>query len=332
MEKIVFFEIEEWEKAYILKQFSDTPVHFSHHKVDEETDVALFDATVISTFIYSPLNNATLDKFPNLKLIATRSTGFDHIDLSYCKAKGITIVNVPSYGAHSVAEYTFALVLAITKKLVPTIERTRRGNFSLDGLRGFDLYGKTIGIVGAGQIGKKVAEFALCFGMNVLIHTRRPEAGTDCIRYVSLDELLSLSDIVTLHVPYTPENHHFINRENIKQFKKGSILINTARGQLIETQAILDGLEMGILQFAGLDVLEEEGGLKEERALITDEYLKNTDIKTQLLNHILLDRDDVIFTSHNAFNSQEALLQILEITIENINGFLSQKVQNVVTT
>jgi D-lactate dehydrogenase len=331
MEKIVFFEIEAWEEEYIKKQFSDSPVYFTQQKVDEEANTALFDASVISTFIYSTLDKDTLHKFPNLKLIATRSTGYDHIDLSYCREEGIAVVNVPSYGAHSVAEYTFSLLLAITKKLVPTVERTRRGNFSLEGLRGFDLYGKTIGIIGAGQIGKKVADFGLCFGMNILIYTKRPEQNTDRLRYVALDELLSLSDIVTLHLPYTPESHHFINRENIKKFKKGSILINTARGQLVETQAILDGLEMEILQFAGLDVLEEEGGLKEERALLTDEYLKTADIKTQLLNHILLDRDDVIFTSHNAFNSQEALLQIIEITVENIHAFFSQRVQNALT-
>src|SRR3989338_9042928 len=151
MDKIVFFEIEEWEK-YPLQQ--------------------LLDSQIISTFIYSTLTKETLAKFPNLKLVATRSTGFDHIDMAYCKEKGITVVNVPSYGAHSVAEHTFSLILAISRKLIPTIDRSRRGKFEIEDLKGFDLNGKTLGVVGAGKIGTKVIEIALCFGMKVLVYTR----------------------------------------------------------------------------------------------------------------------------------------------------------------
>lgn len=333
MDKIVFFEIEEWEKDFIQKSFPDKQLLFTKGKAHEEKAQDLFDARIISTFIYSKLTAEILAKFPNLKLIATRSTGFDHIDINYCKEKWITVVNVPSYGAHSVAEHTFALILAISRKLIPTVEGSRRGKFELDNLKGFDLYGKTLGVIGAGKIGTRVIDIALCFGMKVLVYTKRPDQqkASENLKFVTFDELLSASDIVTLHVPHTQETHHMIDKENIKKMKKGSILINTARGPLVETAAILDGLETGILQAAGVDVLEEECFLKEERELLTDEFLKQCDIKTQLLNHVLLDRDDVIYTSHNAFNSTESLNEILHITVANINSYMEGKPQNVVS-
>ena len=333
MDTIVFFEIEEWEKDFIQKSFPDKKILFTINKAHEQNTSDLLNASVISTFIYSTLDAATLSKFSNLKLIATRSTGFDHIDLSFCKEKNIVVANVPNYGAHTVAQHTFALILAISRKLIPTIDQSRRGHFDLEGLRGFDLAGKTIGIVGAGNIGSKVIKIALAFDMNVLVHTKFPpnEQSQENVRYVSLDELISTSDIVTLHTPHTKETHHLINMENIKKIKKGSILINTARGALVETQAILEGLETGILKAAGLDVLEEECSLKEERELLTEEFLKKCDIKAQLLNHVLLDRDDVIYTSHNAFNSDEALMQILHITVSNISSFFQGKTENTVS-
>src|SRR5882724_489876 len=330
MNKIILFEIEEWEKEQLKNIFTDAQVFFTKSKVQHETDIEVFTAEVISTFIYSTLTRDALTIFPNLKSIATRSTGYDHIDLVYCQEKGITVVNVPSYGAASVAEQTYALILAISRKLIQTVERSRRRNFDLEGLQGFDLEGKTLGVTGAGKIGKKVVDLGLCFGMNVLVHTKTPGEEKENLRYVALDELLSSSDVVTLHVPYSKETHHIINRDNIKKFKKGSILINTARGSLIETQAILEGLETGILQGAGLDVLEEECFLKEERELLTDDFLKSCDIKTQLLNHVLLQRDDVLFTSHNAFNTKEALSQILETTVANIKAYAENNVQNIV--
>lgn len=331
MGDIVFFEIQPWEETYIQKLFN-SPAFYTLQKAHDVTDAKFLSASIISPFIYSDLHANTLAKFPNLKLIVTRSTGYDHIDIAYCKQKGITVENVPSYGSHTVAEHTFALLLAISRKLLPTVERSRKGNFSLEGLRGFELYGKTIGIVGAGKIGSKVIELALCFGMNVLIYTKHPDSvQRERAQYVSFDTLIQSSDIVSLHVPYTQETHHIINRETIKKFKKGSILINTARGPLVETQAILEGLETKILKAVGLDVLEEECSLKEERELLTDDFLKQCDIKTQLLNHVLLTRDDVLFTSHNGFNSDEALQQILHITIDNIIAYVAKTPKNVVS-
>lgn len=331
MDKIVFFEIDEWEKEYLQKTFPGKTLVFRANKAQDETSNEVYDAAVISTFIYSSLTSETLSKFSNLKLIATRSTGYDHIDLAYCKGKDITVVNVPSYGVHTVAEHTFTLILAISRMLIPTVERSKKGDYTLDGLRGFDLAGKTIGVIGAGKIGGKVIKLAVAYEMKILVYTEPKEQDSESIRYVELDELLASSDIITLHLPYNKETHHIINRENIKKFKKGSILINTARGPLVETQAILEGLETGILKAAGLDVLEEECSLKEERELLTEEFLKKCDIKTQLLNHVLLSRDDVIFTSHNAFNSNEALQQILKTTVENISSYFSGTTKNIVS-
>lgn len=323
MQAIVFFETEDWEKNHIRETNPSLDCHFSSNKAHEEIDANFFQTDIISTFIYSELTRETLDKFPNLKLIATRSTGYDHIDLEYCRERGIIVVNVPTYGAHAVAEHTFALILALSRRLIPTIEKSRKGEFDLGGLRGFDLAGKTIGVIGAGKIGSKVIKLALAFEMNVLTYTKSTIKTFEEVKFVSLDELIGNSDIVTLHIPDTKETHHIINRQNIKKFKKGSLLINTSRGPLIETQAILEGIELGIINGAGLDVLEEECALKEERELLTDEYFKKCDIKTQLLDHILLDRPEVLFTNHNAFNSEEAVRQILDTALKNIQAFIS---------
>ena len=332
MKKFGFLEIEDWEQSYMQQKFSDEVALYTDKKVQEELPEEFYTVEVLSPFIYSALSADTLKKFPNLKCVVTRSTGYDHIDLAYCNENNITVCNVPSYGAHTVAEHTFALILALSRKLLETVDRSRRGNFELNDLTGFDLAGKTIGIVGGGKIGEKVMRVAQAFEMNVLLYTRHPEdvQSTDTLKPATLEELIAHSDIVSLHLPYTKETHHIINRDTIKQFKKGSLLINTARGPLVETQAILDGLESGILAGAGLDVLEEECGLKEERELLTSEYFKTCDIRTQLLDHVLINRNDVLYTSHNGFNSMESVHQILDTTTKNIIHFNEGNPQNTV--
>lgn len=322
MAKIAFFELEKWEEEYIRQALKDKDLFISRDKLTKDNLSSAKDASILSTFIFSTLNREILSQLPHLKYIATLSTGFDHIDTDFCKEKGIIVSNVPSYGEHTVAEHTFALILALSRKLIPSIEKTKKGDFSLEGLRGFSLYGKTLGVIGAGHIGKRVIEIAKCFGMKVLVFTKHQKSST------SLEQLLSSSDVITIHVPYNSDTHHLINMKNIRFFKKGSILINTARGGIVETQAILEGLERGILMGAGLDVLEEECNLREEKELLTNEFLKSCDIKTQLLNHVLLTRNDVIVTPHNAFNSREALLQILQTTVSNIQSFLQGNIIN----
>lgn len=330
--RIVFFEVEKWEEDTINNVLSSYQPTVTNKKLDEITASNYQDSEIISTFIYSKLTRDVLQKLPNLKFIATRSTGFDHIDLTYCKEKGIKVANVPTYGAHTVAEHTFALILAISRKLVLSVEQAKKGDFSSENLEGFDLAGKTLGVIGTGNIGKNVAEIGLSFEMKVLAFSRNQnqELISKGVKYVLLDELLSLSDIVTLHLPHVKETEHIINMGNIQKFKKGAVLINTARGALVETQAIVEGLEKGYLSAAGLDVLEEEVHLREEKEFLTSEYLKTADIKTQLINHILLTRDDVIITPHNAFNSKEAIKEILSTTIANIENYINNNSINII--
>ncbi|HUD09249.1 MAG TPA: NAD(P)-dependent oxidoreductase [Patescibacteria group bacterium] len=332
MAKVVIFEVEDWEEKYIETALSAFQPVITAEKLEEATVGKYQDVEIISTFIYSTLTKELLDKLPNLKFIATRSMGFDHIDMVYCKQKGIVVSNVPTYGAHTVAEHTFALMLAVSRKLIPSVERAKKGDFSSVGLTGFDLFGKTLGVIGTGHIGKNVCELGLSFGMQALAycHSQDQELLAKGVKYVSLEELLAGSDIVTLHLPHSHDTEHIINLQNINQFKKGAILINTARGALVETQAVLEGLEQGILAGAGLDVLEEENALKEEREFLASEHIAKGDIQTQLLDHILLNRDDVVITPHNAFNSIEALHQILETSLGNIRSFLSGTSVNIV--
>lgn len=332
MTKIVFFDTEDWEEEYLKTSLSSYQPVITSEKLDLTSVLKYQDAEIISAFIYSNLTKEVLEKLPNLKFIATRSTGIDHIDVEYCKSRNILVSNVPTYGAHTVAEHTFALILAISRKLVPSVEQARRGDFSSIGLEGFDLMGKTLGVVGTGNIGRNVCEIALSFGMNVLAYSRtqNQELIQRGIKYVSLEELLASSDIITLHLPHTKETEHLINMQNIQKFKKRAVLINTARGALVETQAIVEGLQKGYLQAAGLDVLEEEAHLREEREFLSKEYLEKVDIKTELLNHVLLTRDDVIITPHNAFNSKEAVKEILEQSVANIKNYINKTPNNLI--
>lgn len=327
----MLFEVESWEKPFLEKSFGKN-VLFISEPLTERNAENYSDITIVSTFIYSKITKGVIEKLPNLKYITTRSTGFDHIDVIYCQKKGIVVSNVPSYGVHTVAEHAFALILALTKKLVPSIERTRKGDFSLEGLQGVDLNGKTIGVIGAGKIGTAVIHLSRAFGMHVLVYTRHPQISDNHnIEFVdNLDLLLSRSDIVTLHLPLNQETKYFINKTNIKKFKKGAYLINTARGGLVDTEALLDGLEMKILAGAGLDVLENECDLREERELLSTEFLKSCDLKTQLMQHMLLNREDVLVTPHKAFDTVEAVQEILEVTVKNITNFEEKKPQNVI--
>lgn len=325
---IAFFEIEKWEREFLQSQLPGYFLSFYEEVLTKDSVPSATDTEILSVFIYSKLSAEILSRFPNLKLIATRSTGFDHIDMAYCKQKSIVVCNVPTYGVNTIAEHAFALILALSRNIIPSVERARRGDFSLDGLRGFELAGKTLGIIGLGHTGRRVAEIAKTFKMNILVTTRHPDQNLAQqleIRFVDLPAILGNADIVSLHVPLTSETRHLINKENITLMRKGSILINTARGAIVETEAIVWALEKGIIAGAGLDVLEEECVLKEERALLTKEFFKACDLKTQLLNHVLLTKENVIVTPHNAFNSHEALAEILKTTISNITSFLTQK-------
>lgn len=335
--KIAFFQLDPDQRTYIEKHEKLTKLNpellfydalLRSDSVPSETGI---DA--ISIFIGSEVNVSVLKKLPDLKLIAARSTGYDHIDVNACKRRGITVSSVPSYGERTVAEYTFALILMLSRKMYDAYHRIReKGQFNLQELQGFDLYGKTLGVVGTGSIGKHVIHIAKGFGMKVVacdVYPNETMSKELEFRYCSLKELLGKSDIVTLHVPYLTSTHHLINKENIYQMKRGAYLINTSRGQVVETEALVSALKDEHIAGAGLDVLEEEGALKDDLEFLQS-TLKAERLHTVLANHALIDHPRVIVTPHNAFNTKEALQRILDVTVQNIIAFASGKPINVV--
>ena len=331
--KTAFFELEPWEKEYFLRNLKNCKLQFIDDHLNETNVNQIKDVNAIGIFIYSVVSKKILQSLPNLKLITTLSTGFDHIDLKECKKRKIAVCNVPHYGENTVAEHTFALILNLTRMLHKAYERTIRGDFSIEGLRGIDLQNRTIGVIGAGSIGQHVIRIAKGFEMKVIAYDRFKNQKLPKrlgFKYVNLDYLLKNSDIITLHVPYNKKTHHLINNKAISKMKKGVLIINTARGGIIETSALLKGLQSDRIGGAGLDVLEGECFIKEEKQILSKHFLKECDLKTVLQNHILLRQDNVIITPHNAFNSWEALHRILNTTILNINSFLKKKPVNVV--
>ena len=268
---------------------------FTPEKLTGATAGLAADATVISIFVNSRITADILAQLPSLKLIVTRSTGFDHIDGAAAAQAGIAVTNIPAYGPRTVAEYTFALILALSRKIVGD----RHG-------MGFDLQGKTIGIVGTGRIGQSAAQLARGFDMNVLAYdVFQDKAAAEQIgfSYVALDALLAESDIVSLHVPRTKDTENLINLRNISKIKKGALLINPARGEVIETAAIEQGLREGIFSGAGLDIVAGD-------------------------DSALAKMPNVILTPHNAYHTVEAVAHIAKTAIENIAAFAGGKMQN----
>jgi len=331
--KIAFFETKSWEKRTLKKSLKGHKIEFFSEPLSAENAKKVRTFDIISVFIYSEITQEVLKKLPSLKLIATRSTGYDHIDLKECKKRKIKVSNVPFYGENTVAEHTFALILALSRNVHKSYIRTQKGDFSIEGLKGFDLKGKTLGVIGAGHIGLHVIKIAKGFGMEVLaydVHQNKFISEVLDFRYVGLEELLKKSDIITLHVPSLPQTYHLINRKNISLIKKGAILINTSRGEVIETEALIEALDKKILKGAGLDVLEGEEFLKEEKQLLYEKD-KIKALKELARDHILLARDNIVYTPHIAFYSQEALERILETTIKNILCFIGGEPQNIVS-
>ena len=316
--KIAFFEITDLEEQRFKEVFKNEDTIFFEDTI-QNVDVKNFeDAEALCVFVHSELPKELLQSLSNLNLICTRSTGTDHIDLEYCKEKNIPVKNVPLYGENTVAEHTFALILSLSRKIHVSYVRSVQGSFSTDGLQGFDLKDKTIGIIGGGRIGLHVARIAKSFGMHVRVYDiHQDEFLAELInfKYVSLEELLKTSDIVSLHVPLNKYTEHIINEDSLKLFKKGALLINTARGGLVDTDALLKALDNKTLSGAGLDVIEGE-------ELLVEENIFNSPIekaaKLIVSSKKLLDNENVVLTPHNAFNSIEAVNRIIDTTIENL--------------
>lgn len=332
--KIAFFELEDWEESIIREHFPQDELFLSKDKLTSQTLSSERDFEVISVFVDSEPGREVLDNFPKLKYLATRSTGYDHIDLDYARERGIAVAYVPGYGDNTVAEFAFGLILSLSRKIYQAIDQIKEiESFSLKGLRGRDLKGKTIGIIGTGRIGKEMIKIASGFSMRVIAYDLYPDeefAAKSGCQYLSLEELLGQSDIISIHAPLTESTKHLINQHNISLIKHGALLVNTARGAIVETNALVAALKDGILAGAGLDVLEEEGETKDELNFLSRTRPKEEEMLTMLQNHILMKMPNVLVTPHNAFNSQEALERILQTTIENIKSFRDGKPINLV--
>ena len=329
---IVIFEAEDWERDAVQGLGHD-------HKVACVTECATGDtqfpgAEVISTFIDSRLDAAVLAAFPKLRLIATRSTGYDHVDLDYCRAHGITVCNVPDYGDPTVAEHAFALLLALARKIPQAVERTRRGDFSQDGLRGFDLGGKTLGVVGTGQIGRRMIRIARGFAMDVIAFDMKPDAeAADALgfRYVPLETLIATCDVLTLHIPGGPATEGLIGAAQLAAMKPSAVIINTARGGVIDAEALLNALLTSQIAGAALDVLNQEPWLRDEAQIFRSATPPAPEgLRALVASHALLKLPNVIVTPHVAYDTQEAVARIMTVTLGNIEAFAAGTPRNMV--
>lgn len=332
MLKINFYEVDKGEKKFLNKSLRNRfELSYFDHPLTEENISTAKDADIISVFIYSVLDKKNLAALPKLKFLATRSTGFNHVDLKFASSRKIPVSNVPYYGENTVAEHTFGFILALSRNIHKAYVRTSRNNFSVEGLEGWDIKGKTLGVIGAGSIGSHVIKIAKGFGMNVVVydlhknHFMKEVLGFE---YVSLEELLKNSNIISLHCPYNRATHHLINMANIELVKRGALFINTARASIIEPAALHYGLEKGIFGGAGLDVFEGEDLVKEENQMLTRNVLIEH-LRAVLEKNILMNRENVIITPHIAFDSVEAVERILATTVDNIEAFVSKNPTNV---
>jgi D-lactate dehydrogenase len=292
-------------------------LHYLDMRLSAETAAIAHSAEAVCAFVNDEIDRSVLQVLAGrgVRLIALRSAGFNHVDLEAARDLGVTIARVPAYSPHAVAEHTLALILTLNRNIHRAYNRVREGNFALDGLLGFDLNGKTAGIVGTGQIGAIVARILTGFGCTVLAHDPHPNPACEAlgVRYVDRAELFAASDIVTLHCPLTPHTHHLVDASSLRQLKRGMMLINTSRGAVIDTRAVIRGLKDGTIANLGLDVYEEEADLFFED--LSDRFIAD-DVFARLLTF-----PNVVITGHQAFFTAEALLNIAETTIANITTF-----------
>lgn len=345
--RIAFLETEPDEQGSLARELAP-------HSVTFPTSVAeITDAEILSIFLETRVDRELLERCPALRLITTRSTVVDHIDIAECTRRGVVVCNVPTYGEYTVAEHTFALMLGVTRRLREAMEAAKHASFSYANVRATELHGKTLGVIGAGKIGQNVIRFATAFAMRIVVNDINENAELLrqlAFRYVSFDELLAEAEIVTLHVPLTSANYHLFNRETFAKCRRGVIIINTARGRLIDTDALCEALDAGIVAGAGLDVLEDDRVLRRDTSHIIGEQIverlhasfvprelraadraRVQELEALMQNHRLLARPNVLFTPHIAFNSVEAVERILQTTIDNIREYIAGKPINIVT-
>jgi D-lactate dehydrogenase len=334
--KIVFFDVKDHEKHYLQENMpAECECVFIEDSLQTNFDkniakVKNFD--ILSVFTSSRVPAELLEKFENLKLVTTRSTGFSHIDIDYCKTKDIPVVNVPRYGDCTVAEFAFGLLLNVARNINIAYENLQKGVINTQKYIGIDLFGKTIGIIGTGAIGSNAIRIAKGFNMDVLAFDPCPKKELEekyGVRYVTPDELYAKSDIISIHAPSTKENFHMVNEEAFTKMKKGIIIINTARGEIMDTEALYRAILNGTVSGAGLDVLEcEEILANEDQYIAKIDCLRQDCLAKTLINHKLMTLPNIIVTPHVAFDTKEAIQRILETTVCNINGYLSGDIVN----
>jgi D-lactate dehydrogenase len=315
--KVAVFSTRPYDEHFLNEANADQhELVYFEVKLSPTTAPLAVGHEAVCAFVNDDLSREVLEQLAKggVRLIALRSAGFNHVDLVAAQELGLTAMRVPAYSPYAVAEHALALLLALNRKLHRAYNRVREGNFSLDGLLGFDLHGKTIGIIGTGKIGAVFAGIMSGFGCRLLAYDPIPNKGLEhLVSYLSLEQLLTESDVISLHCPLTPETHHLINQTSVNQMKPGVVLINTSRGALVDTPAVIEGLKDGKIGYLGLDVYEEEGDL-------FFEDLSNHVIQDDVFSR-LLTFPNVLITGHQGFFTKEAVVKIAEATMANLTSF-----------
>lgn len=316
---IAFFDAKPYDIEAFDQAVQSTDIHIKYYetKLNEDTVRLAEGAQAVCVFVNDTVNAAVIDRLCALgvQVVALRCAGFNNVDMKYAFGK-IHVLRVPAYSPYAVAEHTAALLLTSVRRIHKAFIRTRDNNFSLSGLKGFDLHGKTVGVIGTGKIGRVFIDICRGFGMNVLAYDKYPANGLDngdTVRYTDLDTLFANSDIISLHCPLTDETHHLIDESALDKCKKGVVILNTSRGALVDSQALLEGIKARKVGAACLDVYEEEADLFFED---NSGHILDDDTLARLIS-----MPNVIVTSHQAFLTKEALSNIAETTVDNLLGF-----------
>lgn len=323
MIRVSFFDAKPYDKDFFSKENRryGYEIVFHEEKLNRKTAVFARGADAVCAFVNDEITGEVIDTLceMNVRILAMRCAGYNNVDINAAKGR-LTVVRVPAYSPYAVAEHAMGMLLTLNRKLHKAYIRTRDFNFSLVGLTGMDLHGKTAGVVGTGKIGRCFIEICRGFGMRVLAYDPYPDASAG-VEYVSFQDILRESHVISLHCPLTKENYHLIDREAVAAMRRGAYLLNTSRGALVDSSALLEGILSGHIRGAGLDVYEEEGDMFYEdnsEKVIQDEVLSR-----------FLTLPNVLVTSHQAFLTEEALEGIARTTLENLNAFFSEgRVEN----
>ena len=317
MKKIAFFDTKPYDRTYFDKYGKNYEITYFEEKLNHHTAKITEGFDGVCAFVNSNINKMAVERMHErgVKILAMRCAGFSNVDIA-AAAGNLAVVRVPAYSPHAVAEHALALLLALNRRIYRAYIRTRDFNFNINGLTGIDLYGKTAGIIGTGKIGRTFIDLCKGLGMKVIAYDPYPAEGSG-IEYVPLDTLFRESDVISLHCPLTESSHHIIDREALGKMKDGAFLLNTSRGALVDSEALLEALTAGKLRGAALDVYEEEANLFYED--MSDKIIKDDTLA------LLVSRPNVLITSHQAFLTEEALDNIASVTIQNFDEFFAGK-------